>query len=85
MFIAVEGGLILNVLDSGRLGLTKYLPGLDYCIAFKGHDSWKDEDVLTRLCIAVHYSIITATALLLLISYNINSIYAFRTLLTAVC
>jgi len=39
MFTVVEGGLILNVLNSGRLGFTKYPLGLDCRVAFKGHDS----------------------------------------------
>ena len=81
----VKGGLILNVLNSGRLGLTKYPPGLNCYVTFKGHDSWKDKDVLTHLYITVHYSTITATALPSLISYNINSIYTFKMSLAAIC
>jgi len=84
MFAAVKGGLILNVLNSRRLGLTKYLSSLNCRVTFKGYDSRKDKDVLTRLCIAVHYSIIIIITLPLLISYNINSIYAFKTLLTVI-
>jgi len=85
MFAAAEGGLILNVLDSGRLGLTKYPPGLNCCVAFKGYDNWKDKDIPIRLYIVVHYSTITATALPSLVSYDIDSICAFGTLLAAVC
>ena len=85
MFIAVKGGLILNVLNNKQLSLIKYPPSLNYHITFKGHDSQKDKDIPTRLYITVHYSITTATTLPLLISYNINSIYTFKTSLTAIC
>ena len=84
MFVAVEGGLILNVLNNGRLGLIKYPPGLNCRVTFKGHNSWKDEDVPTHLYIVVYHSIITITTLPSLISYDINSIYTFKTSLTAV-
>ena len=84
MFVTAKGGLILNVLNSGRLGLTKYPPSLNCRIAFKGYDSQKDKDVPIHLYITVHYSTITATTLPLLISYDINSIYAFKTSLTAI-
>jgi len=85
MFIVAEGGLILNVLNSRRLSLTKYPLSLNCCITFKGYNSWKDKNVLICFYIAVYYSIITVTTLLSLISYDIDSIYVFRTSLTAVC
>jgi len=39
MFIAAEGGLILNVFNNGRLGLTKYPPSLNCYVVFKGYNS----------------------------------------------
>jgi len=72
------------MLNNGRLGFIKYPLNLNYRVTFKGYDSWKDKDVPTRLYIAVYYNIITVTTLLSLISYNINSIYAFKTLFATV-